>query len=193
MSRATITTNRVAAFLLGLLLIAVGTAAALWWQSTLTGWFPAVPDRLDSSSAFDLTQRSWWPWAAGVVGVVLILVGLRWLIAHLPSRSVSHLKLTGSTSAGTLVAEVRPVAKAAAEALELTPGIRAARGSIHGERGQLVARIHATIELQADLAVVAAAADRVSAQLGQVLQRNDLVCQVNLTVARRDHGLARVT
>ncbi|MEO3938952.1 hypothetical protein V3N99_19690 [Dermatophilaceae bacterium Soc4.6] len=193
MSRATIITNRLAAFLVGLILLALGAAAALWWQGTLTTWFPAVPAQLHSGRVSDLTRQRWWPWAVGVAGVLLILLGLRWLFAHLPSRGVSQLKLPGSTSQGTLTAEVRPVAKAAAESLEQTPGIRSARGSIQEGRGQLVARINATVEQQADLAVVAAAADRVSAQLGQVLQRNDLVCQVNLTVARRDHALARVT
>lgn len=193
MSRATITADRMAAFLVGLLLICAGVAGALWWQGTLTTWFPGLSNRLDTSSVTDLTRQSWWPWAAGAAGVVLVLAGLRWLIGHLPSRGVSQLKLPGSTSQGTLLAQVRPVAAAAAEALEQTPGVRSAKGSIREERGQLVARLNATVEQQADLAAVAAAADRVSAQLAQVLQRDDLACQVNLTVARRDHAPARVT
>ncbi|MDQ2826712.1 MAG: hypothetical protein M3Y04_07120 [Actinomycetota bacterium] len=192
MSRGTVITNRIVVFLVGLILLALGAAAALWWQGTLTGWFRAVPDRLDSRSVSGLTQQSWWPWAAGAVGLVLILLGLRWLVAYLPRRGVSHLKLPGSSSQGSLMAQVQPVATAAAEALEQTPGIRSARGSLREERGQLVAWFSVTVEQQADLTTVAAAADRVSAQLGQVLQRNDLVCEINLSVARRDHALARV-
>ncbi len=193
MSRGTITANRIVAFLVGLLLIGAGAAAALWWQGTLTTWFPRISNKIDTGSVTNLTAQSWWPWAAGLVGVVLILLGLRWLIGHLPSRGASQLTLPGSTRQGKLVAQVRPVASAAAEALEQTPGIRSASGSLHQERGQLVVRLNATVEQQADLAVVADAADRVSAQLAQVMQRDDLLCQVNLTVARRDHALARVT
>ena len=193
MSRATIAANRIVAFLVGLVLIGVGVAGVLWWQGTLTRWFPGVSDRLDTSAVTDLTRQPWWPWAAGAAGVVLVLLGLCWLLGHLPSRSVSQLKLPGSTSSGKLAAQVRPVAAAAAEALGQTPGVRSAKGSIREERGQLVARLNATVEQQADLAAVANAAERVSAQLGQVMQRDDLVCQVNLTVARRDRTPTRVS
>ena len=193
MSRATIAANRIVAFLVGLVLIGVGVAGVLWWQGTLTRWFPGVSNRLDTSPVTELTKQSWWPWAAGAAGVVLVLLGLRWLLGHLPSRGVSQLKLPGSTSSSKLVAQVRPVAAAAAEALQQTPGVRSAKGSLRKERGQLVARLNVTVEQQADLAGVASAAERVSAQLGQVLQRGDLVCQVNLTVARRDRTPTRVS
>jgi len=51
--------------------------------------------------------------------------------------------------------------------------------------------------LEAELAPVAAgrlrpAADQVSVDLRQVVQRDDLVCQVTLTVARTDRPMSRV-
>ena len=55
-----------------------------------------------------------------------------------------------------------------------------------------MAKLRATIERQADLTAIAAAADRVSADLRQVTQREDLVCQINLGVARTTRDLSRV-
>ncbi len=188
MSRAVIAWDRIVTVLIGLLLLAAGAGGVLWWLGTFPGW----PTRLSSGPALELTRAWWWPWAVGVAGVVLILLGLRWLASHLPDRGVSHVKLAGSNSGGMLDAQVRPVAAAAAAAFGRTAGVRSARGSIQAERGQIVAKLRATIEPQADLAAVAAAADRVCADLRQVIQRDDIVAQVNLSIARTERATSRV-
>lgn len=188
MSRAVLAWDRIVTAVLGLALVAVGMAAALWWLGTFPGW----PTELQSDQTLAWTTQPWWPWAVGAAGVVLILLGVRWLASHLPNRGVTHLKLPGSNRRGRLDAQVRPIAGAAADAFALTPGVRSARGSIEQDRGQLVARIRATVEQQADLAAVAAAADQVSADLRQVMQRDDVVSQITLTVARSERALSRV-
>ena len=188
MSRAVIAWDRVVTLLIGLLLISVGLAGILWWLGTFLGW----PQQLQADRALELAEEAWWPWAVGAAGILLILLGLLWLAAHVPDRRVSNLKLPGSTAQGRLDAKARPIAGAAAEAFALTPGVRSARGTIQRDRGQLVAKLRATIEQQADLTAIAAAADRVSADLRQVTQRDDLVCQVNLGVARTARDMSRV-
>lgn len=188
MSRAVVAWDRIVTLVLALVLIAAGTAAALWWLGTFPGW----PPQVKTDQTIELTTRPWWPWAVGAVGVLLILLGLRWLASHVPNRGVSHLKLPGSSSQGKLDTQVRPVVAAAADAFAATAGVRSARGTIEQERGQLIAKLRATIEPHADLTEVAAGSDQVSADLRRVLQRDDMVCQVNLTVARTDRADPRV-
>lgn len=188
MSRAVTGADRLAAALTGLLLLAAGAAGILWWSGRLT----AAPTRTDLTGLAWLPEQRWWPWALGAFGIVLALLGLRWLLGHLPSRGVSHLKLTGTDETGALLVETRPVASAAAEELSQTFGIRSARGTIHRDRGQLVAVLTATIERDTDLQVVADAADRSSANLQHALERQDLTCRVQLRTASRRRNLPRV-
>lgn len=195
MRRGTIAFDRFAGAVLSLVLLAVGLAVLAWWGTQvgrMPGNLDVLPDELSTTPVTDMMATAWWPWACAVGGVILILVGLRWLAVHLPDRAVSHLKLPGSTTNGRLLVEARPVANAAAHVLESTPGVRSARGTIRRERGQVVVRLTATIEREADLALVAAAADQVSADLAKVLERDDLSCCVQLTVASGHRSLSRV-
>ena len=188
MSRATVAVDRVVGALVALVLIGAGLFGIAWWS----GRFPSLPPRLDLSVLTSWSTQAWWPWALAVAGVLAILLGLRWLLAHLPDRGVSHLSLTGSGSDGRLIVDAGTVAAAAAQALERAPGVRSSRGNIRRDRGQLVAVLRATIEREADLQVIAAAADQASAHLQQALQRDDLHCRVQLRTAARDRSLPRV-
>ena len=188
MSRGVIAFDRFASFLVGTVLIAAGGFALVWWLD-LFSWLPPA---LNTSPVTDTTSQPWWPWVAGLVGAVLALLGLRWLAGHLPNSGVGELTLPGSGSQGKLRAAAAPVAKAAAEVLEATPGVRSATGRVLRERGQLVARLRATIEAEADLQAITSAADQVAADLAQVLERDDLHLQVQLKVATRSRSLPRV-
>ena len=185
-SRRTLLLDRAATLLLALALLAGGAAAAYWWS----GRSPFA-DTLDLSAATDVTEASWFGGVAALVGVVLALLGLRWILAHLGRPTVSRLHLSGSGAGGRLGVHAGQVAGAAADALEDTIGVRSARGTVVRDRGQLVARLTATIEPDADLGVVARQADLVSAQLREVLDRDDVRCSVEIRVAARSRGIAR--
>ena len=187
MSRLTFAVDRVVTFVVALLLLALG-AGALW---TWSGRGP-VTGTLRTGSATDLIGQSWWPWASAVVGVLLVLLGLRWIAAHLNRQNVGRLHLRGSGSGGRLDVTASKVAGAAADAFSDTLGVRSARGVVVRDRGQMVARLTATIEPEADLALLARQADLVSAQLAQVLERDDLRCSVQLKVASLSRSLPRV-
>jgi hypothetical protein len=188
MTRGTIAVDRAMAVLLALLLIAGGAATLLWGTEQV----PGLDGAADLSAVTDAANKSWWPWTVGIGGAVLTLLGLRWLFAHVRRPGTDPIRLKGSDRSGRLTAEAGPVAEAAAQALALTPGVRSAQGAVIRDRGQVVARISATVDPSADLSVVAAAADKVNVQLRDVLGRDDLRCRVQLKLARRSRPLPRV-
>ncbi len=188
MSRATIAFDRVVAFLAGLVLLAAGVVAILWWSDHLG----SVPRKVDLGSFASVTGQPWWPWALGAAGVVLTLLGIRWLAAHLPDRGVRQVELEGSGASGRLVVDPTAVVSAAAEELARTPGVQSVRGLMQRDRGQLVARFNTSVDRRADLHLVGQAADTVTADLGRVLQRDDVVASVRLRVARTDQPPPRV-
>lgn len=188
MSRATLALDRIMTALVGLVLVAIGVLGILWWSGRLG----SVPKQVDLTGIHWWARQQWWPWALGVGGVVLALLGLRWLFAHLPLGGVGHLSLPGSTPQGKLTVAAGPVMDAAADSLAQTPGVRSARGRIDHDRGRLVARLDTTIERSADLHAVAAAADTVTSQLQAALERQDLAGLVQLRTSGRSRPAPRV-
>jgi hypothetical protein len=187
-SRLTVAVDRLCALLLGMVLVVGGAAVAIWGTDRVQ----PLNSTLGLSKLQQATTESWWPWVVGLGGVAAVLVGLRWLVAHVPTRRSGPLRLPGTSRAGRLTADGGSAADAAAEAFASTPGVASARGTLIDDRGQLVARLVATIDSDADLPAVAQAADEVSAQLQNVLGRKDLRCRVDLRLARRERPRARV-
>jgi hypothetical protein len=187
-SRTTLFLDRLATLLVGLLLLAAGLGAGWWWSGR-----SGLGRTLDTGAATDVVTAAWWPVVSVVVGVLLALVGLRWIAAHLTRQTVSRLHVRGSGSSGRLDATAGKVVGAAADAFADTIGIRSARGSLVRDRGQLVATITATVEKECDLGALASRADLVSAQLAQVLERDDVRCRVQLKVARFGSRMPRAT
>lgn len=189
MSRRVVLVDRLAAALTGLLLVAAGLALVLWWTRV-----PAsVPDTVDTGSVRRVLAQPWWPWALGAGGVLLLLIGVRWLLAHVPRRGTDRLQLPGTSADGRLRAASDPVARAAAEVLAATPGVRSAHGTVLRERGRVVATLSVLVEPGARLDELCAAADEVTAGLRQVLDRPDLQCSVRLKFARRGRRMPRVS
>lgn len=188
MSRSMVAVDRFVALVMGVALIAAGVFAVLWWR----GAFPEVAPSLDLAGVRGTLDQPWWPWVAGLVGALGVVLGLRWMLGHIPDRGVGLLKLPGSSSQGRLSADAGSVATAAADVLEGVPGIRSCSGRVLRERGQIVAHLGATIEPNADLTEVAAAADQVARDLASVLGRDDLRCLVQLKVGKRGRSQPRV-
>lgn len=182
MRRGIIALDRIAGLLIAIVLIAAG-AAALGWRYDV---IPDAPDRIQLEGLTDLPGEPWWPWATGAGGVLLIVLGLSWLVRHLPRRGIGRLRLPNSDDSGLLTADANAAVSAAAEALALTPGVRGGSGHVIRDRGQLVAELHCTIEPTADLTAVQAAAEQTAADLHRVLARDDLSHRIELRVARTD-------
>ena len=192
MRRSVLGLDRFLAIVLGLCLLVAGAAVASWYTGWLGDVWTATPKKLSTAGAADVVEMSWWPWAALGAGVLAVVLGLWWLIAHLPRRGVGMLVLPGSGKTGRLLVDPTGPAGAAADTLADTPGIRNAHAKVLRDRGELVVAITGTVDPSADLSEVAAAADAVTTDLQTVLGRDDARARVRFSVARHDRDRARV-
>ena len=184
MTSATATMDRIATVVVALALMTVGLLAIVW---RLDQWLP-LPSLLDTSSAVQLMEQGWWPFALAALGIVLALIGLRWLAAHLATSGVREVSLPGSGKSGHLTVDVKAAARGAADALADTPAVRQVRGKAVRQRGQLVVDLNATVDADAELTEIASSADRVSSELATVLGRPDIYCRVRVGVSSRSGG-----
>lgn len=188
MTRTTVTVDRVATVVVALILAAIGLLALEW----RFGWLFDLPAQSSTAAVVDLGTESWWPWALGIAGLVLVLLGLRWLWAHLSSSRVSQLNLPGTGSEGRLRVNGKAAAASAADVLADNPGVRSARGTLTRDRGQLVVDLRASLTPDVDLEELAEVCDTVAADLAHVLERSDLYCRVHLSVTGSGSATSRV-
>ncbi len=188
MTRTTLSADRIATAVLAAILAVVGLLALMW----RFGWVLDLPARSSTTVVADLETHAWWPWALGVAGVLLVLVGLRWLWAHLRTSGVSQLNLPGTGSEGRLRVNGKAAASTAADVLADNPGVRSARGRLTRDRGQLVVDLRASLTPDVDLEDLASVCDTVAADLAHVLERSDLYCRVHLSVTGSGAATSRV-
>ena len=192
MRRSVLGLDRTLTVLLGLILLIAGIGSATWYNGNRRRLFPQFPKKLSADGASDIFNTTWWPWVAGGTGALAVLLGLWWLLAHLPRRGVGLLVLPGSGKAGRLRVDPSGPAATAAEILAETHGIRTAHSKVHRDRGQLVVALNATMDPRADLHEVIQATDAVATDLNAVLGRDDAHARVLLSVARRAKTQPRV-
>ncbi|WP_430785265.1 hypothetical protein [Actinoplanes sp. G11-F43] len=192
MRRTVLGLDRVVSLLLGIALAGLG-AALLSWRADWPGglWRDRRPYP-GTGSVQAATGQPWWPWACAAAGTVLVLAAVWWLIAHVPRRPVGALLLPGSDRDGRLLLDPGGPAGIAATVLADTPGVRSAHGRVVRERGRIVVVLTAVAEPHADLDDIAGAADAVTADLRTVLDRDDVVARVTVTVAARRRSISRV-
>ena len=147
MTRGVAAVDRLLALLLGLLLVAGGLAAAAWQRDLI----PNAADRTRLGPVRTAAEQSWWPWAVGAGGVVVVLLALWWALAHLRRRRVKAIRLAGSDGTGVLRLHVGPVVEAAGSQLAHRLGVTSVRTSVTRERGAPVAELVVTTEHGADL------------------------------------------
>jgi hypothetical protein len=149
MNRKTVGFDRVVTLLVGLGLVAAGLAAIAWRSGALgAGRSLSVPT--------DVMSASWWPWAVGGAGAVLILLALRWLAAHRWAPRASRVTLTGDAAA---TADATSVASAAADTLGADPAVTKASGSAALLQGRPTLTLTARVPARNGLAAAVTAAD----------------------------------
>ncbi|MEO9220940.1 MAG: hypothetical protein ABI251_04015 [Mycobacteriaceae bacterium] len=188
MSRTLAALDRLLLLVLGLIAVIVGVGAVVWdaelWDR-LRGTVPA-------SWLTRASGRDWWPWAVGAAGVVLAVLGLCWLLAHVSRHQVAEARLSGSSPAGKLTADLGALSAAAATAVLDTPGVRSASGKAVNDRGRRTLQLTVTIDPTADLATVVAASDRVCHDSARALGDPDVAARVHVRTARNSRSGPRV-
>lgn len=152
--------DRIAAFVLGSLLLIVGVAMVIWTTHLIDG----TPAYLTAPGLVLAAQTAWWPWAVTAAGILLVVLGLRWLATHRPARRAGNLTLADSNlTDGCLSADLGSLADAAAAELRERPAIRSASGKAVIDRGKPSIHLDVTAAGTDTLAHAAAAADEVAA------------------------------
>lgn len=171
-------TDRLLVLLTGLGLVAGGLVLVDWRQERVLSLDPV----LRTTSALDLLDREWWPWAQGGAGAVLALLALWWLLAHLPRRGPSSLSLPAPEGSDRFEVATGPLGAVLAERLESTGTLDRAHVGFRRHRGRTTATVRAQVAADADLAAVRAAVAEVAAEAGAAA---DLDVQFRLAAPRR--------
>ncbi len=189
MSRALAAIDRILLFVLGVVALVLGVGAVVWdakWWDRLTGTVRAPWLR-------SAAGQGWWPWAVGAAGVLLALLALWWLRTHLSRHTIGDTRLSGSSTAGKLTADLNALASAAADAVRDTPGVRSANSKAITDRGRRTLQLTITIEPTADLPTITAATDHVCHDLARALREPDIATRIHLHTARTTHSGPRVS
>lgn len=179
MSRVVIALDRLCALVLGVALLALGVGA-IAWQANRLSW---AQDTLTAPWLVTATGARWWPWATGAGGVVLIVLGGWWLVAHVPRRRLGEIRLPGSGPEGILRVSTVAVAAAAARSLAAAHGVREANGRAMIDRGVPTIVVTGTVDPMADLTELAVTATRVQQEIDQALDGAEMATRVHLHVA----------
>lgn len=171
MSTATRTTDRLLGWVLGAVLLLGGLAVAAWSAGLADEVVSGLPQRITTRPVGALTNEEWWPWALGAVGVLLVLVGAWWLLAHVRRPQPATIDLPGSDATGMLSADAQAVAERAAAELSRRRRQAAADAGIGSDRAG--AYLDTAVHLPAGQGIdgIGRDADEVSTQLRAVMGR----------------------
>ncbi|HZI96578.1 MAG TPA: hypothetical protein VFD41_03525 [Actinomycetales bacterium] len=192
MNRKTFGIDRALTLLLGLVLVLGGVWVLLWALDALpSGWWS--PSRFRVGVPEGYSDNLWWPWAIGVLGLLLTALGTAWFVGHFRSNRVSTLSLPGDAEGGRLLLSGGALGGGLAAALvETCEGVTGASGRVLEQGRHLVLDVTATVRPEGDLREVVRSCDVVAAHALHSTGREDLTCRVRLKVASRAREAPRV-
>ena len=155
--------DRLATLVAGIVVTAIGVAAVLWPIHVVR----AAPGRISAGPVVRATTSAWWPWELAGAGTLLVLVGLVWLISHVPMRKAPVLRVPGTTDPGFIAVNLDGVALAAAAALEQESNVQSAKGKAVIDRGISTVELTVTVSHPAGLAGVITAVDTTCAHVAR--------------------------
>lgn len=180
MTRLLVTLDRLAGIVLALLLVAGGLVLLDWRLDTVLN----LPTVAHIGPVLDLVKRVWWPVVAAVAGVLLVLVGLRWLVGHMPRVRNSEARLSASSGAGRLRLDTPSVARAGASALTSDLVLPEASGHVREVRGRPLVQLEARCAQETDVADVRDRAALVAGDVARGFPSGDLPLRVLVDAPR---------
>lgn len=155
--------DRAATLVAGLALAGLGAAAVLWPTHLLR----TAPEHISTGRVAHAATSTWWPWELAGAGTLLVVIGLVWLIAHVPVRKTQVLRVPGTTDPGFITVNLDGVASAAAEALERDSNVQSAKGKAVADRRTSTVELTVTAAHPASLADVISAVDATLADIAR--------------------------
>lgn len=156
--------DRAATLVAGVVLACLGAAAALWPSHLVR----AAPDHISTGPVVHATTSTWWPWELAGAGILLVVLGLVWLIAHVPVRKTQALRVRGTTDPGFITVNLDAVASAAAAALEQESVVQSAKGKAIADRRTSLVELTVTAAHPSGVADVVSAIDTALADVARV-------------------------
>ncbi|MDX1872464.1 hypothetical protein SBI67_10055 [Mycolicibacterium sp. 120266] len=172
--------DRAATLVAGLALAAIGALAVLWPTHAVR----RIPDEISTGPLVRVTTSTWWPWGLAGAGVLLVLIGLVWLVSHVPSRKAPVLRVPGTADLGVITVNLDGVASAAASALEREPDVQSAKGKAVTDRGIATVELTVTVAHPAGLSGVITAVNATSADIARATGTSALAARTVLQVAK---------
>lgn len=173
--------TRVVVLVLGLVLGAGGLTLVDWQQERVLD----LPARLRLGSVLETLDRSWWPWAQGGAGVVLVLLGLLAVASYLPGRGPRTLPAAEAEPTGTVDLELASLGAVLTHQLEKSGTTTGARAVFHRARGRLQCVVDGRLTADADLDSVVSVAEEAAADLARAVPGDALGLQLRWGASRR--------
>ena len=153
--------DRLLTALAGLLLLAGALLVLEWRYDLLLG----LGRRLDLDPVQGVLSSEWWPWAFAVGGVLLAVVGLRWLVAHVSTPNGTVVRTVNDDEHGASIIDLSSLATAtAARFADLAPVVSSG-GSYRRIDGQHVVEVRAAVDDRTSAGLLAEAVSTVDADL----------------------------
>lgn len=175
--RRTIGLNRTALLILGLLTLALGAAVLLPYVAPGLGWSLAdLPPAVGS--------WAWWPLAALLGGLLLVVLAILWLRALTPGERIARLGLPSDEEWARLSVDPGAALRTANEVLGRHHDVRSSRLSLLHRGGRV--EVGGVVTLRADGDIVAATTDVLEtiADLGVALEVTEIPSRVRITLRR---------
>lgn len=190
MTRKLNATDRAATLVAGLVLTAGGLALLNWHQQWIGSW----SDTLSTSRFADTESTAWWPWAYAAAGIVLALIGLVWLLAHLPRRGERIVRLdAASNEHGAARVDYQSLATAVAADLEAHSPVTHVKGSTRRRRGTLVVELRGYVDPHATAEIIDATTARCTQNVSDAFPDGTTVFRVLLGHDRRRAARGRAS